>query len=577
MKNLSNKLEFNPIFALLTILTIWFGAQKIQAQDELPGIVLVDSISLEINENFYFFDFTSFNDTLYINSWETNMLIKVSTVTDELVNGYPTNLSDATGIHSNYVDSSGILWAFDLDYPRVSRYDRNDNFIDGITVGSQPTSGIEVNGNLLVADRADNNVSIINMETLEVTGSFNVSYLNDESGDFIEMMLYNDSIYMVSTEFNGILRMGTDGSDQTLIPGDISYSGFTIVEDEMFLVSGSILRTATLDGEITSEVNLTDDGIENLQDVHYKNDSLYLIAGTAEYIYIYKILSDEAEMLSYDIPGALSVDFVDVEVAVRIEVTVPEGTDLTSLTPVFEASEGATVYNSMTMEEEVSGVSTHDFSMLSVPYLIQAENGNQKIFTAIVSEEGVQYESLLINYDIPGQLSNTIDHEDEEVYIEMPQGTDLSNLAANFSVSYGAIPVVYSDLQTYQGIIQISGETQNDFTDTLFLTVLNHSQTDLSTYAIIVETETGINHHHAEQQIIDIFPNPVSESLILKNNNGKLINSIELIDIRGQKINSFTDVNRNKCQLNLIDLEKGIYIVKITSEDGIHTQRIVKK
>jgi hypothetical protein len=567
----------NPFFVVLTVLVFGFGIQNIKAQDETLGIELVDSISLEINEVVYFFDFTSFNDTLYINSWETNLLIKVSTVTDELVSGYPTNLSDAVGIHSNYVDSSGILWAFDLDYPRVSRYDRNDNFIDGITVGSQPTSGIEVDGNLLVADREDNNVSIINMETLEVTGSFDIPYLNEESGDFIEMMLYNDSIYMVSTEFNGILRMGTDGSGQTLIPGDISYSGFTIVEDEMFLVSGSVLRTATLDGEITSEVDLTDDGITALQDVYYKNDSLYLITDVGQYIYIYRILSDEAEMLSYDIPGAISVDFVDVDVAVRIEVTMPEGTDLTSLTPVFEISDSATAYNSLTMEEVISGVSTHDFSMLSVPYLIEAENGNQKLFIAIVSEEGIEYESLLLNYDIPGQISNTISHGDEEVHIVMPQGTDLSDLVADFSVSYGAIPVVYSDIQTYQGVVQISGETHNDFTDTLFFTVLNHSQTDLRTYDIIVETETGINNHLSGQHAIDIFPNPVTGNFYVKNKNGNLINSIEFIDLRGRTINAYTHLNNNSCHLNLNELEKGIYIVKVISEDGIYTERISKE
>ena len=76
------------------------------------------------------------------------------------------------------------------------------------------------------------------------------------------------------------------------------------------------------------------------------------------------------------------------------------------------------------------------------------------------------------------------------------------------------------------------------------------------------------------QNLIDIYPNPVKDILFIKNNTGIEIEKIKVYNILGKVVlrenNSFN-------HLNLSDLTSGILFVKIATENGIITKKIIKE
>jgi glucose/arabinose dehydrogenase len=73
---------------------------------------------------------------------------------------------------------------------------------------------------------------------------------------------------------------------------------------------------------------------------------------------------------------------------------------------------------------------------------------------------------------------------------------------------------------------------------------------------------------------VSIYPNPASDSLNIKSSNNTIIRSINIYDLKGSKVLTKDNLglSENKISINL--LEAGIYMVKVTSENGIS---VVKK
>ncbi len=73
---------------------------------------------------------------------------------------------------------------------------------------------------------------------------------------------------------------------------------------------------------------------------------------------------------------------------------------------------------------------------------------------------------------------------------------------------------------------------------------------------------------------VAIYPNPASDSINIKSSNNTIIRSINIYDLKGSTVLTKDNVglSENKISINL--LEDGIYMIKVTSENGIS---IVKK
>lgn len=151
-----------------------------------------------------------------------------------------------------------------------------------------------------------------------------------------------------------------------------------------------------------------------------------------------------------------------------IHITMPEDTDLESLQPVIELTDNTTVY-------PASGVS-QDFSW-PVEYTVTGENHSQRTYTVYVSTTGSDDKDILTFKIPPYHVSTTIDNEEGEILVVMPQGIDLSSLKPEITVSINAT------------IDPASGEAQ-DFSSEVVYTVTAENKTK-KLYKVKVEIDSS--------------------------------------------------------------------------------------
>lgn len=73
-------------------------------------------------------------------------------------------------------------------------------------------------------------------------------------------------------------------------------------------------------------------------------------------------------------------------------------------------------------------------------------------------------------------------------------------------------------------------------------------------------------------EALSIFPNPVNDVLTI--NYDKAISQIDVYDVNGKFVKSFTTVNNS---INVSDLSSGVYMLNIQIEDGVIVRKIVKE
>ncbi|MCL3781265.1 T9SS type A sorting domain-containing protein [Prolixibacteraceae bacterium JC049] len=136
------------------------------------------------------------------------------------------------------------------------------------------------------------------------------------------------------------------------------------------------------------------------------------------------------------------------------------------------------------------------------------------------------------------------------------------------------ISIESADLNSGTNLLNVA------ITDTThLLRIDNHHTIHVSTVQWdIKNTNTSIDNLLASSKIdIAIFPNPVQDILTInyKGNSPRKL-KVEILDNMGRKQLS-KNFNRQKAQLNISHLEKGIYVVRILSDNSILTaQKIVK-
>jgi hypothetical protein len=75
---------------------------------------------------------------------------------------------------------------------------------------------------------------------------------------------------------------------------------------------------------------------------------------------------------------------------------------------------------------------------------------------------------------------------------------------------------------------------------------------------------------------IKIYPNPVSDILLVENN--EILKSITISNVVGQKIRTISDINERKAEINMSNLQGGIYIITSVDITGqTYTVKVLKK
>ena len=88
--------------------------------------------------------------------------------------------------------------------------------------------------------------------------------------------------------------------------------------------------------------------------------------------------------------------------------------------------------------------------------------------------------------------------------------------------------------------------------------------------AKVTELTTGISENNETGTAI--YPNPATDVLnVISENN---ISKVEIFNVQGQMVKA---VNGNVSSLSISDMNAGVYFVKVTTDQGTATHKLIKK
>ncbi len=105
--------------------------------------------------------------------------------------------------------------------------------------------------------------------------------------------------------------------------------------------------------------------------------------------------------------------------------------------------------------------------------------------------------------------------------------------------------------------------------------------TPTGTHAIIVDnfsvTEVLGTSENTLDSKFSVFPNPTASVLNISNSIDAAIQKIELSDLNGRSIKNINISNVTETQVNISDISQGVYMLKITTDQGSLVKKIVKE
>ena len=165
----------------------------------------------------------------------------------------------------------------------------------------------------------------------------------------------------------------------------------------------------------------------------------------------------------------------------------------------------------------------------------------------------VSTENNILSFVIPEQVSDAvIDTVNHTINIDVTNGTDITALIPTIEVSYLAT-------------INPESGTVQDFTEPFVYTVIAENG-GAQEWTVIVNLITEIIFDNSNE--FNIYPNPSNGTFTIINNELQITN-IEIVDIAGKNI-QYSVIN-NQYSIN----KKGIYFIKIQTETGIYTEKVI--
>ncbi|MEO0038798.1 MAG: hypothetical protein RIQ59_2009 [Bacteroidota bacterium] len=108
-------------------------------------------------------------------------------------------------------------------------------------------------------------------------------------------------------------------------------------------------------------------------------------------------------------------------------------------------------------------------------------------------------------------------------------------------------------------------------------TVANQFQVDnVNISAVAVEDLLGTNTNSFATKEFSVFPNPAKDFVNVSSTSSS-INSIEISDLNGRVVKTVNAIDAANAQVNIADLSTGVYMMKIASDKGTTTKKVIKE
>ena len=182
---------------------------------------------------------------------------------------------------------------------------------------------------------------------------------------------------------------------------------------------------------------------------------------------------------------------------------------------------------------------------------------NNGTFTGNIVTSVDAYGTLTLNNTGNGSFSGPVTRLKTVQNITLFQGFFNVGLAVQTSYAYYSGSNLNPELRYTKAVINIP-----------LLNITNQTAIQIEDFAtILLSTNNNILTDN-----ISIYPNPVNDILNIKSKDNQKI-SFVIIDINGREIISKTSNDNN---INVSNLKKGIYFVKITNDNSSITKKIIK-
>ncbi|MGF7047976.1 hypothetical protein J2T13_002482 [Paenibacillus sp. DS2015] len=255
-------------------------------------------------------------------------------------------------------------------------------------------------------------------------------------------------------------------------------------------------------------------------------------------------------ILTFSLSNPAVTGLIDDE-AFAIFLTVPQGTSVTALKPIFTTDESAAKVK-VNGVVQISGVSTQDFTVAQpLIYTVEALDGSTRNYPVTIFQKEPSTSKEITYFGLASLSSvGLIDETNHKIDLMVPFGTNLQSLAPAFTSTGTGVYV--------NGVQQISGEGVLDFSSPVFYVVYDEaggSQTytvtvqaatagasttkDMLTFAV-ADVEGTVNE--AEHTISIILPNGGLglNQIATFTTNGQTVKIGNVVQYSGMTVNDFT-------------------------------------
>ncbi|HPF11697.1 MAG TPA: T9SS type A sorting domain-containing protein [Flavobacteriaceae bacterium] len=215
------------------------------------------------------------------------------------------------------------------------------------------------------------------------------------------------------------------------------------------------------------------------------------------------------------------------------------------------------------------------------------ESSGQTIFTRLENTLTGCYRVSFFDLAVFGFV---IEGEPEDLYIDEGDldGLAIFDLTVNETVILEGLDPSIHQITYYQTLSDSNNGVNSILTpqayqntanpQTIYVRVVNTESNGYALTSFQIETDGFLKVENQAFNDLAMYPNPTSEGVTISSS--KLINEtiVELFDISGKRLLSKKVLpNERTVHLDVSTLEKGVYIVQISSEGNSVTKKVIKK
>lgn len=340
--------------------------------------------------------------------------------------------------------------------------------------------------------------------------------------------------------------------------------------------SKKVIKLNTTDGSVISEshIDLSNHNPGIIKAIVQVNNKIWISDQTNNAIYIYNLDGT----YSKTIPASAGLSNIRGLRIVNNEVWVTNAGN----------SNGATA-NSI-VKLDFQGNVLGFYPTLGSPFDV-LDNGQGEAFVSSFNSDGIQK----IKYD--GTITGNLVNPDILSGIQQMNKTTDGNLVVGVfsaNTSSGNNPGLYLISSANGNIIKkwdssVRGAIQSEDGNYLFTTGAGlyrmNAQTNIQTQittgnlqylTLIDEDATLAVDDFAIKTKTQVYPNPTSGKIFLNSTDSKL-KSAKIYNVNGTLVKPFLKLETNIDSLDIGELSPGIYILQLETDNGVETQKIIKK